>query len=564
MKPFPIHRRIPLAWHAVSVLIVLVALTLSIPALTQSSTMAQGRPLRSALPTTGTGLPQLPEAPPAHAPAEPCGGCSDGCGGGPRGIPNVYLHSGEFHLQQRDLVIPGRGLDFVWARTYRSRIGPDTGQGNGWDFSYNLSIEPQGSAIRLHDGGGRSDIYLPQTDGSYAAEEFFRSGSFNPDGTFTLLFADQGTWTFFALDGSPLAGKVKTIADRNGNSLGFDYDGLGRLQLVVDTLGRSIQIAHDASGHIVSVTDFLGRQVVYEYYQSSDTGGGPGDLESARSPLVVGTPNGNDFPTGKRTIYTYSKGFADPRLNHNLLTVTDPKGQTWLVNEYDPEQDPAELGFDRLTRQRRGGFGDVIDITYAKGLDPWPLRATVNDAVGNVSELVYDLRGRCRVLRSFTGRADPDQPTTPTTNRPTNPLRPDDPPFFETRWTYNTDSLAVKVVHPEGNITRNVYELELQPLASARSRGNLRERRRLPGSHMPPGIQSELVESFEYDSGFGGCCGSNFVVRHTDARGNVTEHDYDTKGNRVQTRHRIPSIVEEFDYNAFGQLIRHIHPDNGQ
>ena len=43
-----------------------------------------------------------------------------------------------------------------------------------------------------------------------------------------------------------------------------------------------------------------------------------------RSPAVTGTPNGNDFPTGKTTRYTYSSGFGDPRLNHNLLSVTAP------------------------------------------------------------------------------------------------------------------------------------------------------------------------------------------------------------------------------------------------
>lgn len=510
--------------------------------------------------------PALPEAPPAHPPAAPCGGCSEGCGGGSGGLRDVYLHSGEFHLEEVDLVIPGRGLDFQWARTYRSRIGPSSAQGHGWDFSYNLRIEGGAAGVHVMDGNGRSDLYSLQANGTYAAEQFFREGRFNPDGTFTLLFADQGTWTFFALDGSPLAGKVKEIADRNGNTLGFDYDGFGRLNLVVDTLGREIHVAYDAAGRIASVTDFLGRQVVYQYYGTGQPGGSQGDLKSARSPVVVGTPNGNNFVAGKTTTYTYSKGFADERLNHNLLSVTDPKGQTWLVNEYAAVQDPSDLRFDRLLRQTRGHPGDVIDVTYAMvGTQGAPsLLAIVNDAVGNVSEYRYDLLGRCLVRRDFTGRADPDLPTTRTTNRPTNPLRPSDPAFFETRWSYNADSRATEVVHPNGNVTQNVYELELDPLAAPRSRGNLRERHGLPGTHVPAGDQIALVELFEYDSGFGGCCGSNFVRLHTDARGNVTEHVYDASGNRIQTRQRIPSIVEDFTYNAFGQMTSHTHPDNGK
>ena len=42
------------------------------------------------------------------------------------------------------------------------------------------------------------------------------------------------------------------------------------------------------------------------------------------TPAVTGTCTGNDFPDGKTTVYTYSKGFDDDRLNHNLLTITDP------------------------------------------------------------------------------------------------------------------------------------------------------------------------------------------------------------------------------------------------
>ena len=155
-------------------------------------------------------------------------------------------------------------------------------------------------------------------------------------------------WNFHALDGSPEEGKVDSIVDRNGNTLGFQYDGIGRLDVVTDTLGRDVTIGYDGNGFLSTVTDFDGRVVEYAYYQDGDPGGSFGDLKSMTSPTVTGTPNGNDFPSGKTTTYTYSKGFADARLNHNLLTVTDPKGQTRLVNTYSSEVDPAELDFDRV------------------------------------------------------------------------------------------------------------------------------------------------------------------------------------------------------------------------
>jgi RHS repeat-associated protein len=510
-------------------------------------------------------FPATFEAPPARPMATP----GSGACGKVVSIPNVYLHSGEFHWDEVDLAIPGRGMDFVWQRRYRSRLGEPGEVGYGWDHSYNLRIEPAGSQdIRIWDGNGRCDVYKKQGDDTYVKVEYCREGCFNPDGSFKLIYGDLGFWEFFPLDGSPSEGKIHFIVDRNGNTMEFVYDSNGLLGIVIDTLGREIMIARDASGRIASLTDWTGRQVVYSYYQAAEMGGNAGDLKSVRSPTVVGTPTGNDFPAGKITTYTYSTGFADDQFNHNLLTIRDPLGQVFLRNTFGG---PLSQWPDRLIRQRRGDPGDVLHITYhlgnpnqmgAPGALLPAVKAIVNDRVGNVREYVYDSRGRCTLLRELTGRANPDQPTTQTVNRPGAPLRPSDPAFFETRWVYDEDSRPIKSFHSNGNITRRVYELELDPLAEWRTRGNLREVHRFPGVHSPVGDQNSLSEYFEYDMGFG-CCGSNFVTRHTDARGNDTFHSYDANGNRLQTIHRIPSIVEDFTYNSFGQTLTYTHPDNG-
>ncbi len=54
--------------------------------------------------------------------------------GGSSSVEGVQPFSGEFRTTRADLVIPGRGLDFVWASTYRSRTGSNTAMGNGWGF----------------------------------------------------------------------------------------------------------------------------------------------------------------------------------------------------------------------------------------------------------------------------------------------------------------------------------------------------------------------------------------------------------------------------------------------
>lgn len=513
----------------------------------------------------GTPLPScgIEPGPESCPPAAPTAGCC-GRSSGTAALDPVNLFSGEFYESCTDLRVAGRGLDLVWSRKYRSQRGPTTELGNGWDWSYNVRLLQQGPDLVVCDGASRRDTYRAQPGGTWTALEFFREIQPDPQGGLRLTFEDTGRWEFHAFDGSPWEGKVRAIVDRSGNELGFAYDAQGRLTAITDTLGRPTTLVHDAQGRVTSVTDFTGRQVRYAYYQPGESGGSPGDLKSVTTPDVTGTPNGNDYPDGKTTVYTYSTGFADERLNHNLLTITDPKGQTYLQNVYAATTDPADLDFDRIVRQAWGDPGDLIDIVHVSQT-PGPangfatVKVIVNDRMGNVEESSYDARNRLVLRRQYAGRApDPQAPTTETANRPAAKLRPGDPDYFETRWEYNADSLATRVVHPNGNEEVFSYD-EQNP--DARARGNLLEHRWLPGPL--GGDQAQVSDFFEYDDGFGGCCGSNFVTRHTDGEGHVTEHDYDANGNRIQTRHAIAGIVEDFEYNAAGQMTAHVLPDDG-
>lgn len=523
--------------------------------------------------SAGTQMASLYEPGPLEIPPASTSGGGSACAKTPDRTPvnSVYLFSGEFHQSIVDLKIKGRGFDFICARKYRSRAGSNTLVGNNWDMSYNIRVEANGANRIIHDGNSRSDTYTLQPNGRWSRREFFRELAQNGDGSYSLTLPDNGKWNFLPLNASPSRGKISSIVDRNGNAMTFNYDGLGRLVTIHDTLdtlahGRDITIAYNPDGFVSSVTDWTGRQVIYSYYSNADAGGSFGDLKSVRSPIVAGTPNGNDYPAGKTTVYTYSKNFTDARLNGNLLTITDAKGQTNLTNVYSATQSDTDPAFDHVVRQIWGDPGDNVDLAYvplaATDTNNYSIvKAIVNDRVGNVSERCYDALNRLTILREYTGRADPDQPTTETANRPTNQLRPGDPAFFETLYCYNADSLVKRVFHPNGNISDKLYEADLNPNAPVRSRGNLREVNQLPGPL--GGNQAVLTERFEYQSGFGGCCDSNFVTAHTDARGNITGRVYDANGNRLHTQERINTVIEDWEYNSAGQMTAHILPDNG-
>ncbi|KPL20887.1 MAG: hypothetical protein AMJ75_11005, partial [Phycisphaerae bacterium SM1_79] len=262
--------------------------------------------------------------------------------------PSVYgtfpaeilsLFSGEDYKSEVDMRIPGIGKDFVWARTYRSRTGINTSMGNNWSHSYDIYIKACSGNIILHGPTGRRDIYYAQPNGTWAARGFFREIQQNPDGSFTMVFRDKGKWNFNSFDASIAPGKINSIVDRNGNTVSFEFDYPARLVTIHTnrddlTHSRDITIAYNVDGLVESVTDHTGRQVKYEYYSDGDSGGSAGDLKSVTTPAVTGSVTGNDFPYGKTTVYTYTKGFPDERRNHNLLSITDPNGNTYLRNLY--------------------------------------------------------------------------------------------------------------------------------------------------------------------------------------------------------------------------------------
>lgn len=441
--------------------------------------------------------------------------------------------------------------------------------GHNWEHSYNVSLQQSGTDIVLSDGAGRRDLYRLQPDGTYVRAEFFRKIQLEQDGSLSVYFENQGKWNFFPFIGDPVDGRLRRLSDRNGNMLQFQYDATGYLTNVIDTLNRSIAFGYDANGFLQSVTDFTGRQVTYTYYGTNDVNGSFGDLKSVTTPAITVAAPGNTFPNGRTTVYTYTRGNADDQLNHNLLTITDAKGQTYVQNVYASTTNAASPFYDRVIQQTLGNPGEAMHFVYvplvASAANNFAVMQTIlNDRVGNVSEHFFDSRNRLVMRREFTGRADPAQPVTAVGNRPVNPLRPSDPVYFEWRYSYNNDAMVTQELRPNGNFIQYVYEGDLNPGADAESRGNLRFRRFFPGAHLPAGDQTMTEEQFDYASGLGGCgCNFNFVTRYQDGRGNQVFHSYDQFGNRTNTTERVAGVAHDYQYNQFGQMTLHLWPDNG-
>ncbi|MCI0540994.1 MAG: DUF6531 domain-containing protein, partial [Verrucomicrobiales bacterium] len=441
----------------------------------------------------------------------PCAGaCTGGqgssTGGGTPTGQSVFLHNGEEVFSRVDLAIPGRGdVHFVMRRTYRSQIDFNGPLGHGWNYNYNevLFFEQNGDVTRSL-GDSHLDSWKRNADGSYQAPAGFYSTLVRrPDGTFVLRQSD-GFQHFYRTDG-----RLFCYQDRFGNQMLFYYDDFGNLAVVIDPFGREVRFVFepfpDGRDRLTRIIDFAGREVVYSYDANFD-------LIAVRTPVVIGTSTGNDFPNGRTERYAYSSGFPHPELNHNILSVTYPEEVvrggppvlTWTygTNPNDP------VTFDRVLSETEGGTnasgspaGGTTTFVYEMLIESAPLgnpdlprgKVTVTERNGNVFEFFGNERGHHIITR-----------------RPTRGLRPGDPSTYETRSFYDEDGQLVRRVFPEGNEVRYRYERS-GPRAAHR---NLVEIHRV--ADVDRGGGEDLVTTFTYEPLF------NRVASITDPRGHAT------------------------------------------
>lgn len=473
----------------------------------------------------------------------------------------------EFTLTEVDFTLPGVGIDLVFQRRYRSRHEGTSGvMGHQWDHSLDLRYRTTPHGLRLHTGDHHAVLLELQSDGVHHGAVGYPALAHFQGADLVIDFGNGGRWVLepdpAAPGGASGGGRVAALVDIHGNTVTFAYDAASRLDQVTDTVGRVLTFTYDADGRLATIDDGTGRVWTYAYYPVGDPDGGLGDLKSVTTPAIVGTPNANDHPLGRTTVYTYTSGHADARLNHNLRTVIDALGHTLVLNTYD--ENPASPWADHLVRQEvLGSRYDLhhVSETPGAGNQGASHRLIVNDARGAVTEAYYDAHFRLVLRRDFTGFADPALPTTETTNRPGPPLRVTDPSFFETRLEWNADHRLTRVVHPRGDETLYTYEGDLDPMAPLHRRTNLRAVRRLPAPGAPAPF-AELIEACVVEPSFGGFRADVYRTEMTNARGSVTVVVRDSFGNALQVTRPAPGAVEDFEYDAKGRLTAHVHPSH--
>lgn len=300
---------------------------------------------------------------------------------------------------------------------------------------------PTSKFVPVTWGAGGGDTWstsskpLPRTEVAKKMWAYSRMLSASPPATVLVNFSSGG--------------RLESVEDERGNRIRYLYDHQNLLTQVVDTLGRTMTYTYTSDGHIATISDPTARLVVYEY--QSD--GSVSRLVSVRSPIVTGTPNGNDFPSGKITSYRYSDGFSNSRLNGNLLSIVTPEQHGSGVETVQASYGtPGSFGADRVLSLTIGGTnasgvpaGGGMKLIWSAlnpgaGSSPPDLprrRLVLVDRAGNEKTYIHNAAGQ---LLSFSESSVGGGPVA------------------TKQFSYNTDGELLQVVYPLGNRVTFTYD----------------------------------------------------------------------------------------------------------
>jgi Rhs family protein len=328
----------------------------------------------------------------------------------------------------------------------------------------------------------------------------------NDDGTYTRRLTNGSTITFNS------DGYQTSWADRNDNTIEYEYDGGGKLNTITDPAGRVSTLNYN-NGKLQSITDPVGRTTIFQYDLD-------GNLASIKD------------PDNSNTTYTYNN-------NHLLTSKTVPTGETYSY-EYDE--------YDRIVKST-APTGEVR--TYESGR----MKAIVNNLPVDVGTEanpanIMDIK---KLVNTYT-----DDEGNKATNRISMrgfTLEDKDALGRTTLFERDRDANIIRAEYPNGEVETMAYD----------NNGNL-----LTYTASSTGGRT----TYSYDSAFNNITsitdpngnvsvmeydGKGNLTKTTDPLGNQTIMTYDDRGLLTSTTDALGK-TSTFDFDGDGNLTTFTDP----
>jgi RHS repeat-associated protein len=385
----------------------------------------------------------------------------------------VDVVSGMLFSDEEDFALPGV-IPFSWERTWYSDSIYEGPLGHGWYHNYDMAFaideKTNQAAFRMNDGRMVGfELPLPGKFTYDRAEKLFLHRDL--DNNFYYIEDREGliyrfTETTFKKDlyQQPYDA-LKSISNKNGYAIRFEYDNAGNLTKIIDSASRELNVENDEEGHIINIiaphpkeqnkkftiahydydelgnmichTDALGQRMKFEYeqhllvketwrdgmqwyfrYEGNSNGSrcihtwGDGNIYNHKLTYLEGcTMVENSL--GHTTSYYHNKGL--------LYNKVDANGGEWgyrynRFNELEWKTDPV---------------GNQMNYSH----DDWGNIITTTDPCGGFMSMEYYF---------------PKLPLLPTAAM--------DAAGGRWKWEYNKQGNLVVKVNPLGAITKYEYE----------------------------------------------------------------------------------------------------------
>ena len=511
--------------------------------------------------------------------------------------------TGNFNYQVNDMVVPGRGLDFIFSRSYNAKDTTTGPLGAGWSHSFNLYLNsPNSEVTNIHYGdgkvlafnnGGAGSLYKPLSKG------FYDSLTRNGDNTWTLLKPDQKEYHFDSF------GRLAYIQDLNANRITLSYNADGTLASVVDTVGRQFIFSY-SGGLLIDIADPINRHLQFQYTSgrlsqfrdaknntdnySYDGNGRLFEVFDARTirrlsnsydsqGRLVSQTNGRGFqwlfsyddvsrvtrvtdPNQKQIVYNHDSGnklvsFTNRQNGQTAITyesnnlrqtVTDLNGRQFFYSyigngnvdsSKDPLNNTREFTYD--TRNNPTSAKDELKNSTFMNYDSRGNLVTLTDALSRASSITYNSFGQPTAI------TDPNQHTTNLTYDAQGNLRTiQDPMSFTTIFDYDAVGRRIRVTNGRGKVTSYGYDNNDNLISVQRPIGTTSYGYDQVDNLTSITDPNQNITRYEYDA-------NNNRTKETDPVTNFVQHTYDNLDRLIATRDKRGNTTN-FAYDFEGRL----------
>ena len=381
------------------------------------------------------------------------------------GLPNYWVNTATLNLVVQDTVFSSRGQGPPVNLTMTFNSGARTKGifGWGWNFSYEWTLEENGSQIVVHKGSGQGLSYTVNTSGtpeqpsellppSGISHRLISYGDY-------WLYLEKGSRYFYRFDrvpGTSLA-RLTAIKDYYGQKVQLSYNDGGNIGSVTDVSGRVISFAYNEHNLCSAFTLPDGRQASFQYdgesrlVQAVDLLGVNSDYEYDGENYITKISVGRTRRTttfsycvkgGSKLVETVINANGNPTryemisMEPRQVRVTDPGGKATVYQ--------SAAG---LTEMIKDPAGHIVRYTYQEGR-----QVAFQDQNGQVAVREYDVNGNLLVETNPAGGKlsfsydDAD-----------NLVQVNDPTGAEWRYRYDDKNNLVGITTPAGRNKSMVY-----------------------------------------------------------------------------------------------------------